>query len=42
MLLGILIGFAGAYAFSGVLMAIIMSINIIDNPTLETIENESS
>ena len=42
MLVGIFIGFAGAYALSGVLMAIILSLNLINNPTLETVDNETS
>ena len=42
MLLGIFIGFAGAYAVSGVLMAIILTVNIIESPPLEPVENETS
>lgn len=40
MLTGILIGFAGAYAMSGVLMTIIISLDLIQSPTLETLEGD--
>ena len=42
MLTGILIGFASAYALSGVLMAIIFSLNLTPKNSFESVDGDAS